>query len=331
VEYVNLGRSGLKVSRACLGAMMFGTEGAPCEEAESRRIIDDFLDRGHNFIDTANVYTGGQSEEVTGRAVASKRDSVVLATKGRFPQGSGPNDGGLSRVHLTRALEASLRRLGTDYVDLYQVHFWDAETPIDETMATLDGFVRKGQVRYLGCSNFTGSQIVESQWAAERVGGTPFVSLQPRYSLIARQIENDVLVAAERHGLGTMVYSPLGGGVLTGKYKRDEEPPPDSRVGRRMAAAAAGGGARGGGSRALPSALSDRNFDVVDAVEKAAAELGSTPTAVSIAWVLARPGVTSVIIGPRSHAQLDENLAGFDLELPGDVIARLDEVSSSRG
>src|SRR5262245_12530982 len=136
MEYVNLGRSGLKVSRACLGAMMFGTAGAPCEEGESRRIIDTFLERGHNFVDTANVYTGGQSEEVTGRAIAARRDGVVLATKGRFPQGPGPNDGGLSRVHLTRALEASLRRLGTDYIDLYQVHFWDADTPIEETMAT---------------------------------------------------------------------------------------------------------------------------------------------------------------------------------------------------
>lgn len=330
MEYVNLGRSGLKVSRACLGAMMFGTAGAPCEEAESRRIIDDYLDRGHNFIDTANVYTGGQSEEVTGRAIAAKRDSVVLATKARFPQGAGPNDGGLSRVHLTRALEASLVRLGTDYIDLYQVHFWDADTPIEETMATLDGFVRKGQVRYLGCSNFTGSQIVESQWAAERVGGTPFVSLQPRYSLIARQIENDVLTAAEHHGLGTMVYSPLGGGLLTGKYKRDEEPPADSRIGRRMAAAAASGAGSGAGRRGVSSPLSERNFDVVEAVEKAAAELGTTATAVSIAWVLARPGVTSVIIGPRTFAQLDENLAGFDLELPDDVLARLDEVSTSR-
>ena len=334
MEYVNLGRSGLKVSRACLGAMMFGTAGAPCEEAESRRIIDAFLDHGHNFVDTANVYTGGQSEEVTGRAIAAKRDSVVLATKGRFPQGSGANDGGLSRVHLTRALEASLERLGTDYIDLYQVHFWDADTPIEETMATLDGFVRKGLVRYIGCSNFTGSQIVESQWAAERVGGTPFVSLQPRYSLIARQIENDVLTAAERHGLGTMVYSPLGGGLLTGKYKRDEEPPADSRIGRRMAAGAAGAaGVRGNVAprRAVPSGLSERNFDVVEAVEKVAAELGTTPTAVSIAWVLARPGVTSVIIGPRTFAQLDENLAGFDLELPEDAMARLDEVSATRG
>jgi aryl-alcohol dehydrogenase-like predicted oxidoreductase len=222
--------------------------------------------------------------------------------------------------------------LGTDYIDLYQVHFWDADTPIEETMATLDGFVRKGLVRYLGCSNFSGSQIVESQWAAERVNGTPFVSLQPRYSLIARQIETDVLTAAERHGLGTMVYSPLGGGVLTGKYKRDEEPPADSRIGRRMAAASAGagGGPSAAGRRALPSGLSDRNFDIVEAVEKAAAELGTTPTAVSIAWVLARPGVTSVIIGPRTHDQLDENLAGFDLELPDDVMARLDEVSSNR-
>jgi aryl-alcohol dehydrogenase-like predicted oxidoreductase len=333
VDYVNLGRSGLKVSRACLGAMMFGTAGAPCEEAESRHIIDAYLDQGHNFIDTANVYTGGQSEEVTGRAIAAKRDSVVLATKGRFPQGSGPNDGGLSRVHLTRALEASLLRLGTDYIDLYQVHFWDADTPIEETMATLDGFVRKGLVRYIGCSNFTGSQIVESQWAAERVGGTPFVSLQPRYSLIARQIENDVLTAAERHGLGTMIYSPLGGGLLTGKYKRDEEPPSDSRIGRRMAAATAGGASGAGPAasrRGVPSPLNDRNFDVVEAVEKVAAELGTTPTAVSIAWVLARPGVTSVIIGPRTFSQLDENLAGFDLALPDEVLASLDEVSASR-
>src|SRR5437870_6809597 len=177
-----MGRSGLKVSRNCLGAMNFGTSGAPCDEEEARRIIDAFLDAGNNFIDTANVYTGGQSEEVVGRAIRSKRDSVVIATKGRGPQGTGPNDAGLSRVHLTRALEASLRRLGTDFVDLYQCHQPDADTPIEETMATLDGFVRQGKVRYIGCSNFTGSQIVESQWAAERIHGAPFVSLQPRYS-----------------------------------------------------------------------------------------------------------------------------------------------------
>src|SRR5438477_5487766 len=228
MDYVTMGRSGLKVSRACLGAMNFGTsKDAPCSEDEARRIIDAFLDRGNNFIDTANVYTGGQSEEVVGRAIKSRRETVVLATKARGPQGSGPNDAGLSRLHLTRALEASLRRLSTDYIDLYQCHAWDADTPIEETMATLDGFVRSGKVRYIGCSNFNGAQIVESQWVASKVGGTPFVSLQPRYSLIARDIEAEVLPTCQRHGLGTLVYSPLGGGVLTGKYGRGAEPAPD--------------------------------------------------------------------------------------------------------
>src|SRR5437667_5723929 len=228
-----MGSSGLKVSRSCLGAMNFGTsKDAPCSEDEARRIIDAFLDRGNNFIDTANVYTGGQSEEVVGRAIKSRRETVVLATKARGPQGSGPNDAGLSRLHLTRALEASLRRLDTDYIDLYQCHFPDADTPIEETMATLDGFVQSGKVRYIGCSNFSGSQIVEAQWAAEKVNGTPFISLQPRYSLVARDIETDILPACERHGLGTLVYSPLAGGVLTGKYKRGEPPPADTRYGR---------------------------------------------------------------------------------------------------
>jgi aryl-alcohol dehydrogenase-like predicted oxidoreductase len=312
VDYVNMGRSGLKVSRACLGAMMFGTAAdAACSEAEGRRIIDAFVDAGHNFIDTANIYTGGQSEEVVGRAVKQKRDSVVVATKARGPQGPGPNDVGLSRVHLTRALDASLRRLDTDYVDLYQCHFPDAATPIEETMATLDGFVRAGKVRYLGCSNYSGSQIVEAQWAAERVGGTPFVALQPRYSLVARQIEADILPTCERQGLGTLVYSPLGGGVLTGKYRRGEEPPPDSRLARRSAT------------------VPDAQADIADAVSKVAAELGTTPTAVALAWVLGRRNVTSVIIGPRTFEQFEQNLVGFDLALPEDVVTVLNEASAS--
>ena len=319
MDYVNLGNSGLKVSRACLGAMNFGTsEGAPCDEAEARRTIDAFLDAGHNFIDTANVYTGGQSEEIVGRAVHDKRDRVVIATKGRGAQGTGPNDSGTSRVHLTRALDASLRRLGTDYVDVYQMHSWDATTPIEETMATLDGFVRSGKVRYIGCSNYTGSQIVEAQWAAERGNGTKFISLQPRYSLIARDIEGDVLPAAQRHGLGTMIYSPLGGGVLTGKYERGAEPAPDTRLGRR------------GGLR-MATTLTDRNFDIVDEVNKVAADLGSTSTAVALAWLLTRRGVTSLIVGPRSQAQLAENLVGFDLTLPDDALARLSDVSRPSG
>ncbi len=312
-EFRNLGRSGLKVSQACLGAMNFGEdEHAPCDEAEARRIIDAFLDAGHNFIDTANVYTGGQSERVVGRAIASKRDRVVLATKGRGPQGPGPNDSGLSRLHLTRALEASLRRLNTDYIDLYQVHSWDPDTPIEETMATLDTFVRDGKVRYIGCSNFTGSQIVEAQWAASRANSTPFISLQPRYSLIAREIETDVLPAAQRHGLGAMVYSPLGGGILTGKYQRGANPDPDTRFGRRP-----GWGA----------ALNDQNLDIAEEVKKVAADLGCTPTALSLAWVRGRRGVTSVIIGPRTLSQLEENLPGFELELSENVVHRLNEIS----
>ena len=312
-NYRTLGNSGLKVSDACLGAMNFGQgDQAPCDEAEARRIIDAFLDAGHNFIDTANVYTGGQSETVVGKAIANKRASIVLATKGRGPQGSGPNDVGLSRAHLTRALEASLDRLGTDYIDVYQVHASDPDTPIEETMATLDGFVRSGKVRYIGCSNFTGSQIVDAQWAAARVHGTPFVSLQPRYSLLARDIEADVLPAAQRHGLGAIVYSPLGGGILTGKYERGAEPAPDTRFGRRPGGAAA---------------LSDRAFDIADAVAKVAADLGTTPTAVSLAWVKARRGVTSVIIGPRTLGQLEENLPGFELQLDDETTHVLNEVS----
>jgi aryl-alcohol dehydrogenase-like predicted oxidoreductase len=202
MEYVPLGRSGLKISRVCLGAMNFGAPaGTPgCDEAEAGRIIGAYLDAGGNIIDTADGYSAGQSEEIVGRAINSRRDSVVLATKAFLPQGPGPNDRGLSRVHLTRALEASLRRLGTDYIDLYQCHQWDPATPVEETMATLDAFVRSGKVRYLGCSNFSAAQIVECQWAAQRAGGTPFISLQPQYSLLARAIEAEILPVCQRHG-----------------------------------------------------------------------------------------------------------------------------------
>jgi aryl-alcohol dehydrogenase-like predicted oxidoreductase len=314
MDYHTLGRSGLKVSRACLGAMNFGTSAdAPTGEQEARTIIDAFLDAGHNFIDTANGYTGGQSEQVVGRALKGRRDTVVLATKGFGPIGEGPNDRGLSRRYLERALDASLKRLDVDYIDLYQCHRPDPDTPIEETMDTLAGFVRAGKVRYIGCSEFSGSQIVEAQWAAARQNGVPFTALQPQYSLIARDIEADILPACGRHGLGTLIWSPLGGGVLTGKYLPGQAPGADTRFGRNPGR---------GGNR-----LNDRNFAIVDAVKQVAAELATTPTAVAIAWCLTRNHITSVIMGPRTLQQLHENLVGFELKLPAEAVKLLSNVS----
>jgi aryl-alcohol dehydrogenase-like predicted oxidoreductase len=318
MSFVPLGKSGLKVSRACLGTMTFGNTDWGTDQPESQRIVDAFLDAGHNFIDTADVYNAGVSEEFVGRAIANKRDDVVLATKGYNHMGDGPNDRGSSRVHLTRALEASLRRLGTDYIDLYQLHSWDHGTPIEESMATLDGFVRTGKVRYLGCSNFYGSQLVEAQWAADRQGGTPLVSLQPQYSLIWRDIELDILPTATRHGMGVIVWSPLGGGMLTGKYTKREDLPADGRLSR-------GSDMEAEGMRMLT--FTDRNFAIVAQVSQVANDLGATPTAVSLAWLLNRPGVTSVIIGPRTVDQLTQNLAGFEVELPPDAAKALGRVS----
>jgi aryl-alcohol dehydrogenase-like predicted oxidoreductase len=327
MEYLPLGRSGLKISPACLGAMNFGAPAgtAGCEEAEAGRIIGAFLDAGGNIIDTADGYSGGQSEEIVGRAVKGRRDAVVLATKAFLPQGPGPNDRGLSRIHLARALEASLRRLGTDYVDLYQCHHWDPSTPIEETMATLNTFVSSGKVRYLGCSNFTAAQIVESQWAAQRVGGTPFISLQPQYSLLARGIEAEILPAGQRHGMGTLTWSPLGGGVLAGRYRPGEAPADDTRVGRLR-------------TSPLPAArswaegmLSERNLRIAGEVAGIAAGLGTSPASVALAWVARQPGVTAVIIGPRTLGQLEDNLTGFTLSLPSDALTRLSDVSLPAG
>jgi aryl-alcohol dehydrogenase-like predicted oxidoreductase len=313
MEYTNLGASGLQVSRPCLGAMMFGHgPDAPTSEPDSRRIIDAYLETGGNFIDTANIYTGGESEEVVGRAIKARRDDVVLATKGYGPIGAGPNTMGLSRKYLTRALEASLRRLDTDYIDLYQCHRPDSGTPISETMATLHGFVQSGKVRYLGCSNWSGSQIVEARWAARDLGGTPLISLQPRYSLNARRIEDDILPACQRQGLGTMIYSPLGGGVLTGKYKPGQPAPEGSRA------------ARGGFWTRM---LDDQSVELAVEVGKVAAEIGATSAAVALAWVLSRRGVTTVIIGPRTFEQYEQNMAGFDLELDPVLIKRLSDAS----
>ena len=318
-EFVSLGGSGLKVSRLCLGAMNFGNDSWGCDEPTSAKIVDGFLEQGYNFIDTANTYAGGRSEEIVGRAIAARRDEVVLATKGyNASEGTGPNDRGNSRVNLVRSLEGSLRRLGTDYVDLYQVHNWDWTTPIEETMAALDDLVRQGKTRYIGCSNFQASQIVEAQWAADRAHTTPLVSLQPQFSLIVREIERDILPTARRQGLGVIVWSPLGGGVLSGKYTRDDTPE-DSRFGK-----AASGDVW---ERFRQTLFTEKNFEIVDKVGEIADQLGSSHVGVSVAWTLKQRGVTSVIIGPRTVEQLEDNLAAADLELGPDVLKDLDRTS----
>ncbi|MET7402955.1 aldo/keto reductase [Dactylosporangium sp. NPDC005572] len=324
MHYMTLGRSGLRVSRACLGTMNFGTDPrAPAPEPEARRIVEAFLDAGHNLVDTADTYRGGTSEEVVGRAIAHRRAEVVLATKAAVPQGPGPNDRGLSRAHLTRALDASLRRLGTDYIDLYQCHVPDAETPIEETMATLDTFVRSGKVLYLGCSNFTAAGIVESQWAASRQGGTPFVSLQASYSLIARAIEPEIMPTCRRLGLGVLAYSPLGGGLLAGRYRRGAPPQEGSRLAEWSAMPSPAAKAY------VDGLLSPRHFDIADELLAVAAELEAAPADVALGWLGARPDVTSVVLGPRTADQLTANLAGLTYELPPLAIARLDEASRS--
>ncbi|WP_214320048.1 aldo/keto reductase [Nonomuraea sediminis] len=317
MEHTTLGRSGLRVSRACLGTMNFGTTYglAAADEAEAGRVLDAFLEAGGNFVDTADLYHRGETEEILGRLLKGRRERVVLATKGAMPVDGEAR--GLSRRHLTRALDASLRRLDTDYVDLYQCHQWDPATPIEETMATLDGFVRAGKVRYLGCSNFTAAQIVESQWAA----ATPFVSLQPQYSLLARVIETEVLPVCERHGLGTVVYGTLGGGILAGRYTPGRAPDPDSRMGRLL------GSSMPGARRWAEMLLTDRNLAIAAEVTRVASELGAEPGHVALAWVARRPGVTSVLLGPRSVDQLRSNLAGLDLTLPPEVADRLTQLS----
>jgi aryl-alcohol dehydrogenase-like predicted oxidoreductase len=323
MEYVPLGRSGLKISRVCLGAMNFGAPaGTPgCDEDEAGRIVGAYLDAGGNIIDTADGYSGGQSEEIVGRAVKGRRDAVVLATKAFLPQGPGPNDRGLSRAHLARALDASLRRLGTDYIDLYQCHQWDPATPIEETMAALDAFVRAGKVRYLGCSNFTAAQIVESQWAAQRAGGTGFISLQPQYSLLARAIEAEILPVCQRHGLGTLTWSPLGGGVLAGRYRPGQPPGDGTRIGRLKASPmpAARSWAEG--------MLTDRNLRIAAETAAIAADLETSPASIALAWAASQPGITAVITGPRTLSQMHDNLAGFSLALPADALARLSDIS----
>jgi aryl-alcohol dehydrogenase-like predicted oxidoreductase len=326
MDYITLGDSGLKVSRLGLGTMNFGTgprgASATCDEPTATRIVDAFLEAGGNLIDTADIYTGGRSEEIVGRAIAQRRDDVVLATKGSGPTGTGPNGRGLSRKHLTRALHESLRRLGTDYVDLYQCHNFFDDAPIEETIDTLHGFVRAGTVRYLGCSNYPAPAIVESQWAAQRCHRTPLISLQAHYSLLNRVIEAEILPCCERHGLGVITYGPLASGVLAGRYQRGVDPEPGTRMHQwlNFPIPAAGDWAR--------SLLSERGFRTADELARHARELGSTAARVAIAWILHQPQITSVLLGPRKPRQLADLLAAATLPLPADTLDELNRLTS---
>lgn len=319
MDYRTLGSSGCVVSTLALGTMTFGAE---TDEQDAYAQLDRFVDAGGNLVDTADVYSGGTSEEIIGRWYADRpvdvRERVVLATKGRFPMGKGPNDAGLSRRHLTRALDSSLRRLGVDRVDLYQVHAYDPWTPLEETLGFLDDAVRAGKIHYTGLSNFTGWQLQRAASLAEHRGLARPVTLQPQYNLLVREIEWEIVPAAQANGLGLLPWSPLGGGWLTGKYRRDERPTGATRLGEDPHRGVEAYDRRSG---------RDRTWDVVDAVRAIAAELGVSMAQVAIAWLVDRPAVTSVILGARTLAQLDDNLGAADLHLSGEHTQRLDEAS----
>jgi aryl-alcohol dehydrogenase-like predicted oxidoreductase len=318
MEHRMLGSSGAVVSTFALGTMTFGTE---TDEVGAHAQLDQYLDAGGNLIDTADVYSAGVSEQIIGRWLASRtgaRDEIVLATKGRFAMGRGPNDLGLSRRHLGAALDASLRRLGVDAVDLYQVHAFDPLTPLDETLRFLDDAVRAGKVRYLGLSNFTGWQLQKAVDIAEFRGLSRPVTLQPQYNMLVREIEWEIVPAAQSAGLGLLPWSPLGGGWLTGKYRREERPAGATRLGEDPD--------RGVEAYDRRSRV-ERTWDVVDAVRAVSAERGASMAQIALAWLVDRPTVTSVILGARTLEQLDDNLGAAELHLEAGETERLDAAS----
>jgi aryl-alcohol dehydrogenase-like predicted oxidoreductase len=319
VRYRTLGRSGCSVSSLALGTMTFGRE---TDEAGSVEQLDRFIEAGGTLVDTADVYAGTESESIIGRWLAAKdaavRDQVVLATKGRFPTAGGPNDVGTSRRHLSTALDASLRRLGVDTIDLYQVHGWDPLTPLEETLRFVDDAASAGKVRYFGLSNFTGWQVQKAVDVADRRGWTPPVTLQPQYNLLAREIEWEIVPACESEGLGLLPWSPLGGGWLTGKYRRDEQPTGATRLGENPD--------RGVEAYSRRSAI-ERTWDVVEAVRAVAKGQGVSMAQVALAWLLSRRAVSSVILGARTTEQLTDNIASIDVTLTEDELRLLDEAS----
>jgi aryl-alcohol dehydrogenase-like predicted oxidoreductase len=315
VENRRLGKTGLMVSELCLGCMTFGRE---LDEEGSKEIVERFLGAGGNFIDTADVYAEGLSEEITGRAIKGVREDVVLATKVRFPMGDGPNDVGLSRKHVVAGCEASLRRLDTDYIDLYQVHMWDAATPLEETLSALTDLVRQGKVRYVGVSNYTGWQLIKALCSSELKGFERFVSLQPQYSLVERNIEREVLPVCREEGLGVIPWSPLGGGFLSGKYRRGEKPPQDSRI----------AGATDDMEEAWARRATERNWRTLDVIDEISEETGKSYAQISLNWLLRQGDVTAPVIGARRLDQLEDNLQATGWELSAEQVRCLSEASA---
>jgi aryl-alcohol dehydrogenase-like predicted oxidoreductase len=319
MEYRQLGRSGLRVSTITLGTMGYGGTGwakavGSLDVDAARKQIAMARDVGVNLIDTADVYSNGLSEEIVGKALGSDRDEILLATKVRMPMGDGPNDAGLSRHHIIRGAEASLRRLGTDWIDLYQVHEWDGQTPLEETLAALDSLVNSGKVRYIGASNYTGWQLMKALGVADRLGLTRFVSQQIYYSLQARDAESELVPVSIDQGLGILVWSPIAGGLLSGKYRRNREAP--------------------AGSRHLsdwdepPVHDEGKLYDTIDVLVGIGEAHGVSAARVALAYLLAKPAVTSLIVGARTEEQLADNLAAADMTPTDDEIARLDDVSA---
>lgn len=308
-----LGRTGVQVSPLCLGTMMFGPWGND-DEPDAIRIIHAALDAGINFVDTADVYSAGRSEEITGKALKGRRDDVVLATKFFMPMDpDDPNQRGGSRRWIIREVENSLRRLDTDYIDLYQVHRPSPDVDIEETLGALSDLVHQGKVRYIGSSSFSGSQIVEAQWAARERNLERFVTEQPPYSILVRGIEEDVLPTVRRHGMGALVYSPLAGGWLSGRWRKDAagKPTSSARPGARF-------------DMSLPA--NQRKLDIVEELAVLAEQADMTLIEMSIAWAIHHPGVTSAIVGPRTMEQLESYLPATEVTLPDSVLDRIDEL-----
>jgi aryl-alcohol dehydrogenase-like predicted oxidoreductase len=318
MEYRTLGKSGLRVSVLTMGTMTFGGRGGFAQVGstdvdQARRQVDMCLDAGINLIDTADVYSGGLAEDILGEVLRGRRDDVLVATKVRMTMGRGPNDAGLSKHHVITGCEASLRRLGTDHIDLYQVHEWDGQTPLGETLEALDLLVSSGKVRYVGASNYASWQLMKALGTSERLGLPRFVSQQIYYSLQGREAEYELIPLAVDQGLGVLVWSPLAGGLLSGKYRRGQQPPE--------------------GSRGLtdwnepPVYDPDGLYDIIEVLVKIAEQRGVSAAQVALAYTLAKPAVTSLVIGARTDEQLADNLAAASLELSDDERARLDAVS----